>query len=333
MENLNTNPSSTTNKEVNAVTAVSRQTDISKNSGVNILTEVKNRSEKATRLRNEQKERGIIPTDFEKTLFADNTVDFESYIECNALFKIFNEEALGSVDVRYANYQQSLLHLLQHCYGYFYALKSDSERYEKDIKYINSAIAASNLRSNKGNSLSSKIVKLAWKGSEVDRRKLSSYSKLLDNAWCKSRTNHHTDKNGAVLPKHFSEDVMDHGGISSYSRMSAAYLKKQKDLEAEGYECLGDKQIDLMRDAIQREAFTYADQTIKLTCSPRLPSDNNFSQELRDGDRICALLKWDLDNSEFRVVETYNEGDKDGVVDKVELALYNKLKKRCLEMK
>ena len=53
MENLNTNPSSTTNKEVNAVTAVSRQTDISKNSGVNILTEVKNRSEKATRLRNE----------------------------------------------------------------------------------------------------------------------------------------------------------------------------------------------------------------------------------------------------------------------------------------
>ena len=274
-------------------------------------------------------------TDWESSLFnnLNRSVDFESYIECDALFEALNEEALGSVDVRYANYQQSLLHLLQHCYGYFYTLKSNSERYEKDIKYINSAISASNLRSNKSNSLSAKIIKLAWKGSKVDRRKLSSYSKLLDNAWCKSKTNHHTDKNGAVLPKHFSEDVMSHGGISSYSRMSAAYLKKQKDLEAEGYDCLGDKQIDLMRDAIQREAFTYANQTIKLTCSSRLPSNNNFSQKLRDGDRICALLKWDLDNSEFRVVETYNEGDKDGVVDKVELALYTKLKKRCQEMK
>ena len=330
MSDLNINK---VNTEVNAIAAMSHQSDISKKGGVDILAEVKHRSEKAVRLRNEQKERGIIPSDFEKALFEDNTVDFESYIECDALFKTLNEEALGSVDVRYANYQKSLLHLLQHCYGYFYALKSNSERYEKDIKLINSAIASSNLRSNKGNSLSAKIIKLAWKGSKVDRKKLSNYSKLLDNAWCKSRTNHHTDKNGAVLPKHFSEDVMEQGGISSYSRMSAAHQKKQKALEAEGYDCLGDKQIDLMRDAIQREAFTYADKTIDLMYSARLPSDNDFSQELRDGERICALLKWDLDNNEFRVVDTYRETDKDGVVDKAELTLYNKLKARCEEMK
>lgn len=272
--------------------------------------------------------------DWERGLFdnVNSSVDFESYIECNALFKALNEEALGSIDVRYANYQQSLLHLLQHCYGYFYTLKSDSERYEKDIKSINSAIAASNLRNNKGNSLSAKIIKLAWKGSKVDRRKLSSYSKLLDNAWCKGRVSYHTDKNGAVLPKHFSEDVMDYGGISSYSRMSASHLKRQEALKAEGYDCLGDKQIDLMRDAIQREEFTYSEQTIKLKCSAKLPSDNSFSQELRDGDRVCALLKWDLGNKEFKVVYTYNEGDQDGVVDKAEQTLYNKLKKRCQEM-
>ncbi len=319
------------NKEVSAITLMSPQKDISIGGDIGILDVIRARVESS--VRNEQSEIGVEPTDFEKQLFVGNTVDFESYIECNALFKALNTEALCGVDVRYANYQHSLVHLLQHCYGYFYTLKKNSERYETDIKEINSAIAASNLRSNKNNSLSTKIVKLAWKGTKIDRRRIYNYSKLLDNAWCKGKVDSYTDKDGCMLPKFFSEAVMIYGGISSFSRMSQSKVESQHQLEKEGYKNNNEKSIDVIRDAIKNGEFVYNDKRINITCPHSLPSNHAFSKKFRDGERVCLLVKWDLEKEEFKLVYHYSEDNSDGVVDKAELELYKILKDACLKRK
>ena len=96
-------------------------------------------------------------TDFDKSLFKNGNVDFENYIGVQQLFDKFRDEATNGVDVRFADYQKSLVHLLKHCYGYMYALKTDSERYNTDIKVINNAISGLNKTSNANNELSAKI--------------------------------------------------------------------------------------------------------------------------------------------------------------------------------
>ena len=57
------------------------------------------------------------PTGFEKSLFVDGVVDWRSYVDQDELFSLLNDEAINGVDVRFAKYQDALLHLLQHCYG------------------------------------------------------------------------------------------------------------------------------------------------------------------------------------------------------------------------
>jgi|GEM_PF-4544976 len=316
--------------ELSATAFVSPQADISVGGDVPILDVINARVESSVALRNEKSEIVKEPTEFEKQLFVGNTVDFENYIEFSALFKALNTEAIGGVDVRYASYQKSLINLLQHCYGYLYTLKKNSERYEADIKEINSAIATSNLRSNKGNSLSSKIVKLAWKGAKIDRRVIHSYSKLLDNAWCKGTVDIYTDKDGCVLPMFFSEAVMNYGGISSFSRMSQRKIEIQNQLEKEGYSNNNEKNIDVMRDAIKNGELFFNEKRVSINSTHSFPSNHAFSKKLRDGERLCLLVKWDLEKEEFKMVYYYSEDASDGVVDKAELELYKTLKDSCL---
>ena len=106
-----------------------------------VLQKVKQRSDEAEAKRNAEaearailnaKEEADALTDFDKSLFKNGNVDFKNYIGVQQLFDKFRDEA-QIVDVRFADYQQSLLHLLKHCYGYMYALKTNSERHETDI--------------------------------------------------------------------------------------------------------------------------------------------------------------------------------------------------------
>ena len=129
-----------------------------------ILQKIKQQGDEAEAKRNAEAEaRAILKakeeadalTDFDKSLFKNGNVDFKNYIGVQQLFDKFSSEA-EIVDVRFADYQQSLLHLLKHCYGYMYALKTDSERHETDIKHINNVISGLNKTSNKNNPLSAK---------------------------------------------------------------------------------------------------------------------------------------------------------------------------------
>ena len=236
-----------------------------------VLQKVKQRSDEAEAKRNAEaearailnaKEEADALTDFDKSLFKNGNVDFKNYIGVQQLFDKFRDEA-QIVDVRFADYQQSLLHLLKHCYGYMYALKTNSERHETDIKHINSAISGLNKTSNKGNPLSAKIVKLVFRDS-VDRKRISTYAKLLDNAWCKGEVDDYTDDNGAVLPQYFEKEVMAYGGINNFSRMSANAIEKQQQLKAEGYNSLSEKKIDAFRNAVKTEQFSWYDNGISM---------------------------------------------------------------------
>ena len=272
-----------------------------------VLQKVKQRSDEAEAKRNAEaearailnaKEEADALTDFDKSLFKNGNVDFKNYIGVQQLFDKFRDEA-QIVDVRFADYQQSLLHLLKHCYGYMYALKTNSERHETDIKHINSAISGLNKTSNKGNPLSAKIVKLVFRDS-VDRKRISTYAKLLDNAWCKGEVDDYTDDNGAVLPQYFEKEVMAYGGINNFSRMSANAIEKQQQLKAEGYNSLSEKKIDAFRNAVKTEQFSWYDNGISMPkIKNRFVFDDNKMNAYGDGEFVCFLASYDRQAQSF----------------------------------
>ncbi len=259
-------------------------------------------------------------TDFDKSLFKNGYVDFENYIGVTELFSKFTDEAQNGVDVRFADYQKSLLHLLKHCYGYMYALKTDSDRYTADIKVINSAISGLNRSSNKNNPLSAKIIKLVWAHETVDRRRISTYAKVLDNAFCKGVVDKHTDSRGSVLPKHFEREVMDYGGINSFSRQSATSIQRQTELEAEGYKKLSDKKIDCITDAIDKGTFKWEGKTVSLPKTTKtFPTEPNTE---RDGALTLFLVRNDRKNE--CLVPIYRlKGES--FIDKAKLAMFDEL--------
>ncbi len=294
--------------------------------------DAKERSERTHR--NEAKERdeaeakakaeSASATDFDKSLFEGGNVDFESYIDAEELFSKFTYEAQNGVDVRFADYQKSLLHLLKHCYGYMYALKTDSERYTKDIKYIDFQINGFNRSSNKGNPLSSKIIKLVWRHNKIDRRLISTYAKVLDNAWCKGVVDKHTDSKGSVLPKHFEREVMSKGGINRFSRQSAKSIERQNELEAEGYLSLSEKKIDVVNKAIKEGTFKWEGKSYPMptpkTVFPTEPSSQ------RDGALMLFLVRNDRANTTLVPVELFTD---ESFIEKAQLALFDVLKERA----
>lgn len=313
-------------------------TKSNKPSAEEVLQKVKQRSEEAEAKRNAEaeaqailkaKEEADALTDFDKSLFKNGNVDFKNYIGVQQLFDKFRDEATNGVEVRFADYQQSLLHLLKHCYGYMYALKTDSERHETDIKHINNVISGLNKTSNKGNPLSAKIVKLVFRDS-VDRKRISTYAKLLDNAWCKGEVDDYTDDNGAVLPQYFEKEVMARGGINNFSRMSANAIEKQQQLKAEGYNSLSEKKIDAFRNAVKTEQFSWYDNGITMPkIKNRFVFDDNKMNAYGDGEFVCFLASYDRQAQSFIPLSAYRQDGADGIVDKAELGAFDLWLKRA----
>lgn len=259
-------------------------------------------------------------TDFDKSLFKNGNVDFENYIEVTELFSKFNEEAMNGVDVRFSDYQKSLLHLLKHCYGYMYELKTNSERYTNDIQHINSAISGLNRSSNTNNSLSAKIIKLVWRHERVDRRRISTYAKVLDNAWCKGEVDNTTDKKGSLLPKYFEKEVLSYGGINNFSRQSANSIQKQKELEAEGYSSLAEKKIAYLDDALTKGTFEWEGKSCAMPKAKfTIPTESNNQ---RDGELTLFLVRNDRENN--CLVPTYVFDDAE-FINKAKLSFFNAL--------
>ena len=191
---------------------------------------------------------------FEVELFTSGEIDFENYVEPTTLFELLGAQVKSDVETGYINYQQSLLQVLQHCYGYFYLLKTDTDRYKSDIKKIDAAIRGFNRNSNKSNSLSSKIVKLAWQGTKIDRRRISEYAKLIDTAWKKGDYEEHvTDGKGRLLPSHFSNEVTLGGGINRFARISSS--KESAALSSAGYKSKEATKLEWARAAISSATF------------------------------------------------------------------------------
>lgn len=273
-------------------------------------------------------------SDFEKSLFVNGVVDWKSYISRDKLFQAFNYEAINAVDVRFSSYQDGLLHLLQHCYGYFYQLKTNSERYAVDIKEIDAAISSVNLSNNKGNPLEVKIIKLVWKGSGIDRRRISTYANLLKNAWCKGEYKEGiTDDNGSILPSVFANQVKLYGGINSFSRLSAEQVRKNKQLEESGYKNSKDRKIDIAREALRTGVFKYNDYELPLKNVGSLSPNTQLFNDLRDGSTVVALCSWNRDTSELVVRCSFDENDQYGVTDKAEAQFFEIMRKQAIEAK
>ena len=180
-----------------------------------------------------------------------------------------------------------------------------------------------NKTSNKGNPLSAKIVKLVFRDS-VDRKRISTYAKLLDNAWCKGEVDDYTDDNGAVLPQYFEKEVMAYGGINNFSRMSANAIEKQQQLKAEGYNSLSEKKIDAFRNAVKTEQFSWYDNGISMPkIKNRFVFDDNKMNAYGDGEFVCFLASYDRQAQSFIPLSAYRQDEADGIVDKAELGAFD----------
>ena len=157
-------------------------------------------------------------SEFEKSLFQNEKgiVDFQNYVYAPVLFPLLTKEVLQGAEKKYSAYKDSLLHVLQHCYGYYYMLMTttDKNRRKVEVKYINECIEDMNKTSNVNNALYGKIIKLAWRDSGISSKRISTYGSLLNNAFTKGdlidgRTGRRrTYSTGA----YFSEAVAKTGG-------------------------------------------------------------------------------------------------------------------------
>lgn len=309
------------------------------NTDTNVLEQVKQRSAEAQAIETVKAEERAKAkaqaeldalTDFDKSLFKNGNVDFENYIGVQQLFDKFRNEATNGVDVRFADYQKSLVHLLKHCYGYMYALKTDSERYNTDIKVINNAISGLNKTSNANNPLSAKIIKMIWQ-KQIDRKRTSTYAKVLENAWCRGVVDSTTDSKGRLLPKHFERVVLD-SGIVDFSRETANSIANAQQLEKEGYTSLADKKLCHVEDAISSGEFEWNGNKVampkpKFTFSVK---GNASFNSTRDGAVLSFLCKYDEKNE--NLVPIYAYGDEQSeLMSKTKLTLFNSLNKRAVE--
>jgi len=239
-------------------------------------------------------------TDFEKSLFRNEKgiVDFENYVFAPVLFPLLAEEVLSGVEKNYSDYKESLLHVLQHCYGYYYMLMTttDKDRRKAEVKYINEAIEDMNKTSNVNNALYGKIIKLAWRDSDIGSKRISTYGSLLNNAFTKGELiDGRTDDDGRILPEYFSEAVVNSGGISSFSRISKETVLKSEKLKSEGFQTEGEKALKLAKEAVELGEFVADFEDSKtITIKPiDVPSELS---ELDDGGFAIVLYRRDADH-------------------------------------
>ncbi len=235
-------------------------------------------------------------TSFEVELFTSGEVDFENYVDPDSLFEKLKAQVQSNVEPGFANYQQSLLEVLQHCYGYFYLLKTDTDRFNNDIKKIDTAIRGYNRNSNKSNSLSSKIVKLAWQGT-VDRRRISDYAKLIDIAWKKGDYEEHvTDAKGRLLPSHFVNEVTLGGGINRFTRDSTT--KETAALQTSGYKSKEATKIEWARTAIREASFEKKGKPITIRNTESIPCDRECFGE---NEPVLLLGRYNKNKREIEI--------------------------------
>jgi len=229
--------------------------------------------------------------EWEKSLFRNSTkeVDFLSYATADKFFNNI-EAGVNGVEVSFANYQQSLLQVLQHCYGYFYMLQSDKDIRAEALTWIDAEIKSKNITSNSNNTLYAKIVKLAWSNTEIDRKRISTYANLLNNAYTKGKAiEGKTDDNGCVLPKYFAEVVTENGGINSFSRMSKNSIESNANLKEQGFESSRAKNLYTIVKAIDAGEYNVFDK--KRTIAPI-----DFAEQLKtigDGEFAVVLVRKD----------------------------------------
>lgn len=274
-------------------------------------------------------------TPFESSLFKDGKVDFKNYVGVTELFTKLSDEAKLGVDVAYADYQTSLIHLLKHCYGYFYALKNNTERYHSDIKQIDQAIRSSNLNSNSNNPLEMKIIKLAWGHDEnVDRRRLSTYAKTLTHAWCKGEMDAHTDEYGSVKPEHFFEEVMSYGGVQAFSRQSKTSLYEKAQLAEEGYTSIEEKKRAYLREALTTGTLEWGEKERELPKANIVLKKESVKvgqhpPKTRDGSRVLLYLEWEEAKEQYKLHQYWDASDKkNAVVKAAELSMFSYFLKR-----
>ena len=259
-------------------------------------------------------------TGWESSLFSnrDKSVDFESYVSPAKLFDAL-KEGVDSSEVFFASHQKGLLHILQHCYGYFYMLKHDKHRHTRDLKWIDSEIQKMNQSSNVKNPLQSKIIKLAWRHADIDRKRISSYANLLNNAYTKGdEIKGKTDGNGCVLPKYFSEVITTNGGISVFSRISKAAIKESKDLRQRGFKNQRERDIHAITEAIDKGEFSMFGEKEAI-------AEIDFREKLKklgDGEFGVVLVRKNKDSVE----PLYTNADG-GLTDSLLLKMYRELEK------
>ena len=259
---------------------------------------------------------------WESSLFSnrDKSVDFESYINAEKLFDAL-KEGVDRSEVFFANHQEGLLHILQHCYGYFYMLKNDKDRRAKDLKWIDSQIEKMNQSSNLKNSLHTKIIKLAWRHTDIDRKRISNYANLLNNAYTKgSEIEGKTDDDGCIRPKYFCEVVLDYGGISAFSRMSKSAIRESQDLNRQGFKNTRERDIRDITEAIDKGEFSMFGEKEPI-------AEIDFREKLKKlGDGEFGIVLVRKDKAKGAIEPLYTNSDA-GITESVLLKMYRELEK------
>ena len=241
-------------------------------------------------------------SEFEKSLFQNEKgiVDFQNYVYAPVLFPLLTKEVLQGAEKKYSAYKDSLLHVLQHCYGYYYMLMTttDKNRRKVEVKYINECIEDMNKTSNINNALYGKIIKLAWRDSGISSKRISTYGSLLNNAFTKGDLiDGKTDDEGRILPEHFSEAVAKTGGISAFSRVNKESALRSEKLKSEGFQTEGEKALELAKKAIISGEFIADIEDSKTI--PIQPIDvSSELLALEDGSFAVVLFKHDAGNDD-----------------------------------
>ena len=249
-------------------------------------------------------------TDWEKKLYANGDVFSKDFVDSSKLFTLWNEGVEKS-EIMFANYQQSLLYVLQHLYSYLYSIEtldSNELRTDEKARLANAIekIAKDNVTHkeffNNSNPTANMIVKIAYSkqyvnATESNRRslqkRLSSYANVLNNALTKGeKIKGKTDAIGRIEPKHFQSVVLANGGISVFSRMTEKAIKLNAELKEQGYESVNARTIAEFKKGISNGEMAHSiDKDIKVEfLNIALDESCDEHIHIKEGEYALALI-------------------------------------------
>jgi hypothetical protein len=240
-------------------------------------------------------------TEWERGLYSNGKVFSHNFVNSETLFSKW-QEGVEVSEVMFANYQTSLLYVLQHIYSYYYNVETMTLRDAKhdEVKRIDEAVAPLNERDNSNIPLANKLVKLAWakhieKGT-IDRKRISTYAKAMENAFVKGEhIESCTDDKGRVKPKHFMDVVKNNGGISSFSRLSKQQIELNKEIADSDYDSVEERTVAEFKQSISNGVFNELGQDI-----------NFLNQQLNEYEGLVQNLDF-VDDEEFALVLVRND--------------------------